>query len=70
MVFVSEINLRVRLHQALESMLRQLCDGTSNTVLIENNGVAGKWIATPFLSNSIVFIENSITSLIAALSQH
>ena len=39
---------------------RQLCDDASVTVLIENNGVAGKWVATPFWSDSIVFNENSI----------
>ena len=36
------------------SMLRQLCDDTSNTVLIENKGVSRKWVATPFWNDSIV----------------
>ena len=31
--------VRARLHQASESMLRQLCNDASDTVLIENNGV-------------------------------
>ena len=39
--------LRVGLHQASASMLRQLCDDASDTVLIENNGAAWEWVATP-----------------------
>ena len=62
--------VRARLHQASESMLQQLCDDASNTVLTENNGVAWRWVATPFWSDSIVFNENSIASIIAELSQH
>ena len=54
-----------RLHQASESMLRQLCDGASNTVLIENNDVTRKWVAIPFWSDSIIFNDSSITSIIA-----
>ena len=50
-------------------MLRQLFNDTSDTVLIENYGVARKWDATPFRSDSIVFNKNSIASLIAELSQ-
>ena len=49
-------------------MLRQLCDEACNSVFIENSGVAQKWVATPFWSDSIVFNENRITSLIAALT--
>ena len=30
--------LMTRLHKASASMLRQLCDDASNSVLIENNG--------------------------------
>ena len=58
--------LKNGLHQ---STLQQLCDDASYTVVIENNGVARKWVATSFLSNSIVFNENSVTSIIAELSQ-
>ena len=32
-------SFRARLHQMSEAMLRQLCDDTSNSVLIETNGV-------------------------------
>ena len=60
--------LKVCLHQASASTLRQLCDDTSNSVLIENNGVALEWSYKPFSSDSIVFIENSIASIIAALT--
>ena len=37
---VSFNSLRARLHQASASMLRQLCDNASDSVLNENNGVA------------------------------
>ena len=30
------------------SMLRQLCDDTSDTAIVENNGVAPDWVATHF----------------------
>ena len=58
------------LHQVSASMLQQLCDDTSHTVLIENNGVAPEWGCYQFLSDSIVFNENSITSVITEFSQH
>ena len=48
---------------------RQLCDDVSDSVLIENNGVTRKWVATPFLSDSIVCNKNRITNIIAELSQ-
>ena len=47
---------------------QQLWDDTTDTVLIEYNGVTRKWVAIPIWSNSIVFNENSIASIIAALS--
>ena len=56
---------RVCLHQASASMLQQLCDDTSDTVVIENNGVAPEWDCNPFSSNSFVFNENSTISVIA-----
>ena len=62
--------LRARSRWAPESTLWQLCDDASNTVLIETNGVTPEWGCNPFLSNSIVFNENSITSVIKELSQH
>ena len=49
-------------------MLWQLCDDASNTVLIENNAVAPELVLQPISSNSIVFNEKSITSVIAALT--
>ena len=60
-----KITFRARLHQASESMLRQLCNDASYTVLIEKNGVVWKWVAIRFWSDSIVFNENSVTSVIA-----
>ena len=62
--------LRVRLHQVSASMLQQLRDDASNTVLIENNEFIQKWVVTHFWSDSIVCNENSIASIIAELSQH
>ena len=49
---------------------RQLCNDASNSVPIENNGVTWKWVVTLSWSGSIVFNENSIARVIAALSQH
>ena len=46
---------------------RQLGIDTSNSVLIENNGVAQKWVAIPFWSD-IVFNENRIASLMEAVA--
>ena len=62
--------VRARLHQASASILRQLCDDARDTVLIENNVVAPDWGCNLFLSNSIIFNENNITSVIAELPQH
>ena len=45
-------------------MLSQRCDNTSDIGLIENKGVAPKWVATLFWSDSIVFNESSIASVI------
>ena len=49
------------LHQASASMLQQCCDDTTDTVLIESNGVAPDWSCKPFWSDFIVFNENSIS---------
>ena len=50
----------------------QRCDNSVMTLVIlfslKNNGVTRKWVATPFLSDSIAFNESSITSVIAAMS--
>ena len=61
---------RACLHQASASTLPQLSDDASNTVLIESNGVPPEWSYNQFSSNSIVFNENIIASMIAELSQH
>ena len=60
-------SLRAHLHQA--STLQQLIDDATNSVLIENNGVTPEWTCNPFLSDSIVFDENRIASVIVELSQ-
>ena len=55
--------IRARLHQTSVSTLRQLCNDTSDSLLIENNGVAQEWDSNPFSSDYIVFNENRITSV-------
>ena len=45
-------------------------DDANNSVLVENNGVIWKWVATPIWSDFIVFNENTIASIIAKSSQH
>ena len=62
--------VRAGLHQSSASMLRQLCDDARDTVLIENKEVAPDWGCNLFLSNSIIFNENNITSGIVELSHH
>ena len=62
-------NIRARLHLASESKLQQLCDNTSNIALIENNRVVSDWVCNPFSSDSIVFNENSIASVITVLKR-
>ena len=57
--------IRARLYRVSVSMLRQLYNDASDTVLIENNGVAPDWGCNPFSSDSIIFNENSTTSVIA-----
>ena len=52
---------QTHLHQVSESMLRQLCDDANNPALIENN----EWGCNLSSSDSIVFNQNSITSVIA-----
>ena len=47
---------------------RQRCDDTCDSVLIENNGVTPDWGYNPFSSDSTVFNENRIVSVIAALT--
>ena len=51
----------------MSTLLQQLWDDTSNSVLTENNGVARKCVATIFRCDSIVFYENRIANIVAAL---
>ena len=60
---------RPHLHQVSASTLQQLCDGASNTVLIENNVVVPEWGCNPFPGDFVVFGENIITSVNAELLQ-
>ena len=69
MVFFLNFTLRTRSHQVSVSTLRQLCNDARGPVLIENNTVVSEWGCNPFWCNCIVFNHNSITSVIAALSQ-
>ena len=60
--------MKARLHQASASMLPQLCDDASNSVLMENIGVAPEYGCNPFLRDSIVFNKKRIASIITELS--
>ena len=62
--------IRTHLHEASASMLQLVCDNASDTGLIENNKDTPESGFNPFLIDSIVCNENSITSIIAELSQH
>ena len=62
--------IRVHLHHVSALTLRQLCNDASDSVLIENNGVALGWGYNPFSSDSIVLNDIRIASVIAELSQH
>ena len=57
------------LHRVSVSTLGPLCGDASYSVLIENNGVTEKLIATTLWSNTIVFNENIIASVMAEWSQ-
>ena len=49
---IARIVLRARLHQALASRIKQLCNDACDTILIENNGVTPEWDfqTTPLIS--------------------
>ena len=68
-VHINHLDRKARLHQALASILQQLCNGASDTALIENNEVAPESGCNPFSSDTIVFNENSFASIITELSQ-
>ena len=57
--------VRDHLHQASPSMPRQLYDDASDSVLIEHNGVTPDWGCNTFSSNTVVFKDNRITSVMA-----
>ena len=61
----SKQNLKAYLHWVNTAMM------LSDTPVIENNGVTPKWVPAPFCdpfwSDSIVFNQSSIASVIAAL---
>ena len=56
------------MHRVSTSTLRQLCHDTSNSVLIEKNGVTPECGGNPFSINYTVFNENIIASVIVALT--
>ena len=62
-----EIPLRAHLHWASASIQRQRCNDASNTYLIENSG-APEWGCNPIWSESIVFNERNVDSILAALT--
>ena len=47
------VRIKAFLHQASGSMLQQLCNHASDTVLIGNNGVTRKRVATPIRTVSL-----------------
>ena len=51
---------RLHLHKTSASMLQEICDDASNSVLIENNRVTAGWSCNSFSSVSIDFNENRI----------
>ena len=63
------LKVKDHLHQALALTLRQVCNDMSNSVLIANNGVTLEWGCIPFSSDSFVFNENRMASIIAELPQ-
>ena len=71
--FTDLISVRASLHQASVSMHSQHCEGCLRHSSHWQNGVASKWVATPFWSDSIVsidFNESYVTSIITVLTLH
>ena len=62
---IPQFVLRVRLHQASASTLRPLCDDTSDTSLIENNGLQSHSGVTPLFSMRTVLLTSSQSCRIA-----
>ena len=65
-----KIQFRDVLRSVYTKCQHQLCGDASDTALIENNEVTLKCLATPIWSDSVVFNENSIASVITELWQH
>ena len=63
--FQSKRIIRTHLYQASASTLWQCCNDACDSVLIENSGVAWKWVANPIWSDSM--FSMGITNVIAAL---
>ena len=61
------MTVEVGLHQSSASMLWQVHDDASDSILIENNGVSPDWGCNPFSSDTIVFNEMKI-AVVAALT--
>ena len=70
LTFVSPdlLNLRARLYQVSASTLQQLCNDASDSVLIDNNGDTQDWSSNIFSSDTVVFNENRVASVIAELT--
>ena len=49
------------------SIQHQHCGDTSHTSLIEYNGVTPKWVVTPFRSDSIIFNQRTVASIIRSI---
>ena len=60
-------SVTAHIHRVSTSTLRQVCHDTSNSVLIEKNGVTPEYGGNPFSINYTVFNENIIASVIVAL---
>ena len=56
-------------NESCQQTLLQRCNEVCDIALIDLNGVAPKWVATPFSSDSIFSNENYLASVIAALTQ-
>ena len=69
-MYIESVSSHLHQASASASVLWKLCDDASNTVLIENNGVAPEWGCSQFLSDSHCFQwEQYMASVIAELSQ-
>ena len=62
-------NVKVRSEPIYTKRPHQRCDDACDSVLIEINRVAPEWVCNPFSSDSTVFNEYRIASVIAALTR-